>query len=50
VATPPPPKVEELPKKLVKIEKCYLFAGKNIVYVCPFFPLYSVLSDVKRGG
>ncbi|KIK41700.1 hypothetical protein CY34DRAFT_805792 [Suillus luteus UH-Slu-Lm8-n1] len=33
VATPPPPKVEEPPKKLVKIEKCYLFAGKNIVEV-----------------
>ncbi|KAG1868477.1 bucentaur or craniofacial development-domain-containing protein [Suillus subluteus] len=32
VATPPPPKVEEPPKKLVKIEKRYLFAGKNIVY------------------
>jgi len=33
VATPPPPKVEEPPKKLVKIEKRYLFAGKNIVEV-----------------
>ncbi|OAX40619.1 hypothetical protein K503DRAFT_687193, partial [Rhizopogon vinicolor AM-OR11-026] len=33
VATPPPPKVEEPPRKLVKIEKRYLFAGKNIVEV-----------------
>lgn len=33
VATPPPPKLEEPPKKLVKIEKRYLFAGKNIVEV-----------------
>ncbi|KAG0707956.1 bucentaur or craniofacial development-domain-containing protein [Suillus ampliporus] len=33
VVTPLPPKVEEPPKKLVKIEKCYLFAGKNIVEV-----------------
>jgi hypothetical protein len=47
VATPPPSKVEEQPKKLVKIEKCYLFAGKNIVYVHPFVPCYSVFSDVK---
>ncbi|KAG1729709.1 bucentaur or craniofacial development-domain-containing protein [Suillus lakei] len=33
VSVPPPPKVEEQPKKLVKIEKRYLFAGKNIVEV-----------------
>ncbi|KAG2340974.1 hypothetical protein BDR05DRAFT_966226 [Suillus weaverae] len=33
VATPPPPKVEVPPKKLVKLEKRYLFAGKNIVEV-----------------
>ncbi|KAG2035971.1 bucentaur or craniofacial development-domain-containing protein [Suillus americanus] len=33
VATPPPPKLEEPPKKLVKIEKRYLFAGKNIAEV-----------------
>ncbi|KAG2358263.1 bucentaur or craniofacial development-domain-containing protein [Suillus spraguei] len=33
VSTPPPPKVEEPPKKLVKIEKCFLFAGKNMVEV-----------------
>ncbi|KAG1779446.1 bucentaur or craniofacial development-domain-containing protein [Suillus placidus] len=33
VATPPRPEVEVPPKKLVKIENRYLFAGKNIVEV-----------------
>ncbi|KAG2066188.1 hypothetical protein BDR04DRAFT_1082204 [Suillus decipiens] len=33
VSTPPPPKVEDPPKKLVKIEKRFLFAGKNMVEV-----------------
>ncbi|KAG1741462.1 bucentaur or craniofacial development-domain-containing protein [Suillus paluster] len=33
VASPPPPKVQEPPRKPVKIEKRYLFAGKNIVEV-----------------
>lgn len=50
VATPPPPKIEETPIQLVKIEKRYLFAGKNIVYVHRLFSSNSnsMLTDAEE--